>query len=414
MLDFFGILLPTWDQDQIYCNYIYRFPDPTSSQGSKGPGQAHPTGSERPLGRGTASPWRIPLAARSTMSTHARGFAPRGPTSRLLCEASAAMSHGGAGATPQNQLSPARRRCTSATRQHGCGGAAACVLTFSLCVTHSLLPMAGGFSVRGGGLNIGSGTPAPAGGAGQWAGRGGRGEMGMSHLRMHDGGLRRWGGISSGGMRFPVQELRAGEAGWGGREKGWRRMAVVVAAWRTATVLAAEKARGGQGETRSARIGSVRIPSGQTEEDADEDQEVQREKRQWVSEWVRASLEPNTGRLSDEQAALIKKQIKEESKKKNTGGGAGPLSDEQAAQIKKQIKEESKKKDTSSYKSDSILQGDGKYLSSLYRYTDDGRDLSGVYRYRRCMYTSLSLSLYISLSSLDRYTDGRDPSGADR
>jgi hypothetical protein len=178
-------------------------------------------------------------------------------------------------------------------------------------------------------------------------------------------------------MRFPAQELRAGEAEWGGRGKGWRRLAVVAAAWRTATVLAAEKARGGQGETRSARIGSVRIPSGQTEEDTDEDQEVQREKRQWVSEWVRESLQPNTGRLSDEQAALIKKQIKEESKKKNTGGGAGPLSDEQAAQIKKQIKEESKKKDTSSYKSDSILQGDGKYLSSLYRYTDDGRDLSG-------------------------------------
>ena len=173
--------------------------------------------------------------------------------------------------------------------------------------------------------------------------------MGLGHLHMQDVGLRRWGGISSGGMRFQAQELRAREAGWGGRGEGWQRLAVVVAAWRTATVLAAEKARGGQGETRSARIGSVRIPAGQTEEHAEEEEEVQREKRQWVSEWVRESLQPNTGRLREEQAAHIKKQIKEESKKK----------------------------DTSSYKSDSILQGDGKYLSSLYRYTDDGRDLSG-------------------------------------
>ena len=184
--------------------------------------------------------------------------------------------------------------------------------------------------------------------------------MGLGHLHMQDVGLRRWGGISSGGMRFQAQELRAREAGWGGRGEGWQRLAVVVAAWRTATVLAAEKARGGQGETRSARIGSVRIPAGQTEEHAEEEEEVQREKRQWVSEWVRESLQPNTGRLSDEQAALIKKQIKEESKKK----------------------------DTSSYKSDSILQGDGKYLSSLYRYTDIPIDATYQVQIGRCIYMS--------------------------
>ena len=41
----------------------------------------------------------------------------------------------------------------------------------------------------------------------------------------------------------------------------------------------------------------------------------------------------------------------------------------QAAQIKEAIKAEKKKKDNSGYKSSSIAQGDGKYLSSLYRYT---------------------------------------------
>jgi hypothetical protein len=81
------------------------------------------------------------------------------------------------------------------------------------------------------------------------------------------------------------------------------------------------------------------------------------------------------------------------SAKSTTTLSAITVMSEQEAAEKKEIIRKKAEKDKSAPPKAKALDGDGKYLSSLYRYTDDGRDLSGPSRYRDDYWVTSLLTL---------------------